>query len=57
MMPNIDKSEQWRLEGNCQLCRRRNYCSKRCAACMNSMEKNVKSTLGSILIKRIFGGN
>lgn len=28
----MDKSEQWKLEGNCKECRRKNYCSKDCKA-------------------------
>lgn len=27
---DIDNSEQWMLNGNCELCRKRNYCSKEC---------------------------
>ena len=25
-----DRSEQWLLEGNCDICRRKNYCKKAC---------------------------
>lgn len=27
---DINTSEQWLLNGNCKLCRRKNYCSKEC---------------------------
>jgi radical SAM protein with 4Fe4S-binding SPASM domain len=28
----MDKSEQWKLEGDCKECRRKNYCGKDCKA-------------------------
>lgn len=31
-MERIEQNEQWKLQGNCQVCRRRNYCSKLCTA-------------------------
>lgn len=30
MATTIDKSEQWKLSGDCNLCRRQKYCSKPC---------------------------
>jgi len=27
-----ESNEQWKLGGNCSLCRRKNYCSKPCTA-------------------------
>ena len=31
-MPQINESEQWKHGGDCEQCRRRNYCSKTCKA-------------------------
>ncbi len=36
-MPNIviediERNEQWKLDGDCSTCRRKNYCSKTCTA-------------------------
>ena len=29
-MEQIQENEQWKLSGNCEKCRRNNYCSKAC---------------------------
>lgn len=29
-MKKASKNEQWLLDGNCDICRRRNYCKKDC---------------------------
>ena len=29
-MEQIQENEQWKLNGNCEKCRRSNYCSKAC---------------------------
>lgn len=29
-MEQIQENEQWKLNGNCEKCRRSNYCSKPC---------------------------
>ncbi len=29
-MEQIQENEQWKLNGNCEKCRRNNYCSKPC---------------------------
>ena len=31
-MPNLNTSEQWKHGGDCEKCRRKNYCSKPCKA-------------------------
>ena len=40
-----DLTEQWNLDGNCSQCRRKKYCSKRCKAYLESMSKELKSTI------------
>ena len=35
----MDKSEQWNLDGDCSLCRRKNFCSKPCTR--NKRETNI----------------
>lgn len=32
MSTGIPVSDQWKLEGNCSICRRKNYCQRRCTA-------------------------
>lgn len=29
-MENMENNEQWKSDGNCNKCRRKNYCSKSC---------------------------
>ena len=35
-MSNANQNEQWKLHGDCSICRRKNYCSKPCARCKRS---------------------
>lgn len=32
MNTDIPVSDQWKLDGICSICRRKNYCQKRCTA-------------------------
>lgn len=48
-----NKSEQWLLDGDCSVCRRKNYCSKDCNARIKAFEKNVSNSIGSIFLKRM----
>lgn len=29
-MENIEENERWRLNGNCDICKRKKYCTKGC---------------------------
>ena len=50
----IAETEQWLLEGRCEICRKNKYCSKRCGANVKSYRKaltaliNRKTGLGKI---------
>lgn len=37
----IDNSEQWKLEGNCDKCRKKEYCSKGCKAAKTRVRRIV----------------
>ena len=37
----INKNEQWKLDGDCELCRRASYCNKECKAFKVSMENEM----------------
>ena len=50
-----DKSEQWNLDGDCSLCRRKNYCSNRCARNKRKLEIMMRSMVTSKL-DEITGG-
>lgn len=50
------KSDQWLLDGDCSLCRKRNYCTKDCSKRIERLNKIGKSAINSIILKRLFGG-
>lgn len=50
-----DKTEQWKLDGDCSLCRRKNYCSNRCTRNKRKSEMLVRSLITSKL-DEITGG-
>lgn len=43
----VDK-EQWKSTGDCSICRRRNYCSKRCRANKMAFEAQMLAVLDGI---------
>lgn len=43
----MDNTEQWNLQGKCNLCRRVNYCSKECTA-----HKRAKEAFISGMVQR-----
>ena len=59
----INKSEQWKLKGQCSICRRKSYCKKQCKANKENFkteEKNTftkKQNLAMMKIMSILGGN
>lgn len=46
-----DNSEQWKLKGQCSICRRKNYCKQQCRA----NKENFTAELKAEVIKKIFG--
>lgn len=44
-----DKTEQWKLDGDCSLCRRKNYCSNRCTRNKMKLEMLVRSLVANKL--------
>lgn len=50
---NDKESEQWLLNGNCSICRKRKYCNKDCSARIKAFEKKVSNSIGSIFLKRM----
>ena len=55
MSDKSEKSEQWNLDGDCSLCRRKNYCSKRCTLNKRKSEILMRSLVASKL-NEITGG-
>lgn len=42
---NNSENEQWRLEGNCSICRRKGYCKRNCRANRGSLDKFISETI------------
>lgn len=41
----IDKSEQWKIDGDCTVCRRNSYCKQRCIANKRELQKSESKTI------------
>lgn len=46
------QNEQWKLDGNCELCRRKNYCKTQCSM----SKKNVDRTIHNAVMNTFFKG-
>ena len=45
----MDKSEQWLLNGDCRICRRKNYCSKPCTRCKRETQAELKRLVANAM--------
>ena len=45
----MDKTDQWKLDGDCSLCRKNNYCSKPCTRNKRKTEIMMRSMVASKL--------
>lgn len=45
----MDKSEQWLLNGDCRICRRKKYCSKPCTRCKREIQAEIKQVVANCL--------
>ena len=45
----MDKTKQWKLDGDCSLCRKNNYCSKPCTRNKRETEIMIRSMVASKL--------
>ena len=50
-----DKSEQWLLDGNCNICRRKEYCSKPCKACKDRMTYEMRCAVSRAMFRCMTG--
>ena len=41
----IEKNEQWKLDGKCPICRRKDYCSKPCTRAKRARENFVRGAI------------
>ena len=45
----MDKSEQWLLNGDCRICRRKNYCSKPCTRCKRETKAEIQQLVANAM--------
>lgn len=48
-MSEINQTEQWELNGDCSLCRRKNYCSKPCKKAKQANEAFIRGAVRDIM--------
>lgn len=46
-----EKSEQWLLDGKCNICRRKEYCSKPCRACKNRSQYEMRCAVSRAMFR------
>ena len=51
----MNNSEQWKLEGNCDICRRSNYCSKPCTVAKKKSNKELYNHVASAMFASLAG--
>lgn len=44
-MDKINETEQWKLQGDCSKCRRKEYCRKQCSAAKKEVENTIKRAI------------
>ena len=50
----MNNSEQWKLEGNCDICRRNNYCSKPCTIAKRKDTKILHDLVVNKMIAQLY---
>lgn len=47
-------NEQWKAEGDCSKCRRKNYCKKKCTAHNKAVDSFIRSAVANKMFEKIF---
>lgn len=50
---NVDESEQWLLDGRCEVCRRKNYCNKPCKREKKRASDKMLTSFTEIMIRHM----
>lgn len=53
MTDGVDVSEQWLLDGDCRICRRKRYCTKGCKKNRLAKERLINAMITSAILKRM----
>ena len=51
----MNNSEQWKLDGNCDICRRNKYCSKPCTIAKRKTNKELYNSVASAMFASMMG--
>lgn len=49
-----DKSEQWLSNGKCNICRRKEYCSKPCKACKDRRQYELECAVNRAMVRKMY---
>ena len=52
-MEEIPMNEQWKLDGDCRICRRAKYCTKMCKARRITVERYTNALAAKVFVKAI----
>lgn len=52
-MTKLDNSEQWKLKGQCSICRRKYYCKRQCKANKETFTAESKKAVMDKLLKGV----
>lgn len=55
-MERVEINEQWKLDGDCIICRRRSYCSKVCSRNRNKSLSELNNLFAKLMVQRLCGG-
>lgn len=55
MNTGTDMSEQWKLVGDCSICRRKSYCSKPCKVAKVADRVQLQTAVASAMLSKILG--
>ena len=51
-MNNIPETDQWLLNGECNKCRRKSYCKKKCGAVKRAWRAGLKAAVAAALERK-----
>ena len=51
MSMDADVNEQWKLDGKCNICRRKNYCSTTCKRYKSRRDYEMKCHISQALVR------
>lgn len=54
-MSEIPETDQWLLSGNCEVCRRRNYCNKPCTKGKRRRKIEVRMMVAEVMVRVMTG--